>query len=604
MTSFSYRPISGDIRLLTIQPGHRDASLACQLQDVVLNEQPAYEALSYTWGDANDRRPITLDGFPWDVTANLDCALRHLRHQDKPRIMWIDALCINQADMDEKAEQIPKMRIIYTSATKVVIWLGPAGDDGDAAMEGIQHIATKFRDLGDVNFHCITPDDLRQAGIDVTNINWPSVWSFLNRPYWQRIWVLQELAACSIQGELVDENDKGVIVCGSKSISKFDYELFTVLLLMISRSTEFAASGILEGQEPARSFQFSGFPLALHMGLVYSNGNNLPMLLWCAPRFKASVPHDMVYALLGLATGEESALVIPDYSKPIESVYAELYLSLMLHSKSLASILFNRINHDGRGPSWILDLKPRLDFGSAWVRESKEKPFEAATNVPMDINFDNETRYLAAKGIKIGVLDVVVGPHSQITASPSPGGSEEQPGIAGIARFTKFYQELKAFSQTLSVDEREGFWRITVMDYDLHNWDDPKTPAPQHFAEEFEVAMGEQEIPADYGPDLSPEARRQDYFLKSKYVANLTESTRNRCFFRTTSGKMGLGPYDSKKGDVVAALFGAERFLVLRPISTGYELVGDAYVQGGMFGEFLSAYLNGDRSVMEEFILC
>ncbi|KAM5370580.1 hypothetical protein ACJZ2D_008406 [Fusarium nematophilum] len=501
--------------------------------------------------------------------------------------------------MEEKAEQIPKMWDIYTLATKVVAWLGPAGDDGDAAMEEIQEIATSFDEAdGEMPIAGIGPDDLRRAGIDVAKIDWSSIWSFLNRPYWRRIWVLQELASCG---------DKGIIMCGSKTMPKTDFEGFTMLLTIITRSTQFAAGGVL--QEPTRSLAMFGIPSALRMSMTYWAGYDLDMLLWLAPHFEASVSHDMVYALLGLASKEESALIDPDYSKPIEEVYADVYKNLVLHSKSLSCILFNRIGYHGRGPSWILDVAPRLSAGPAWVN-GETTHFKAAASVPMDVHFDDGTRRLTAKGVKIGVLEAVVGPNSQTPAPPS----DEQPAttaesmaqLPNVIAFSKFLQELGKFGQTLSNDDdREAFWRTAVMDSDLSDLDDPVTPAPERFKEKFQVVMCDGELPADYQPDLPPEARRAHYWNGAKLLSNLMDSTQNRCFFRMACGKMGLGPYDSREGDVVAAVFGAERFFVLRPVvPAGYEVVGDAYVRGGMEGEFLEAYLNGDESAVEEFVIC
>ncbi|KAF4996501.1 hypothetical protein FDECE_12417 [Fusarium decemcellulare] len=352
-----------------------------------------------------------------------------------------------------------------------------------------------------------------------------------------------------------------------------------------------------------------GLPPALRMFMTYWADYDLAMSLWLAAHFQASVPHDMVYALLGLAPKDESALIIPDYSKPVEAVYFDVYKSLILHSKSLSCVLFNRTCHSGHGPSWILQVAPRLSAAPLWANDGT---FKAAANVPMDIYFKDDSRHMVAMGIKIGVLDAVVGPHSQIQQSQPPHRSEEQPDelestaeLPSAVSFRNFMEDLKVFRQTLSSDDDlEGLWRTLAMDHDMSDLDNPITPAPRHFGEEFEVATGCKDVPADYEPDLPPDMKRPHYLQFSKFLYNVLDSTQNRCFFRTACGKMGLGPYDSKEGDVVAALFGAERFFMLRPISTGYQVVGDAYVQGGMFGEFVSAYVNGDDSAVEEFVLC
>ncbi|SPJ92807.1 uncharacterized protein FTOL_13772 [Fusarium torulosum] len=617
MTTFSYDPISADLgqfRLLTIQPGSWHAILECRLENAVLGQKPFYEALSYTWGDANNKRPIILNGFSWHVTANLECALRHLRYEDKSRVMWIDALCINQNDMREKSEQVPKMWDIYASSKKVVAWLGLAGPDGDAAMEGIQDLGQKWSKVDEeLPLVGISPDTLRQAGIQVSNIAWWPIWTFLNRPYWRRIWVIQELATYEIGATAADDGDKVVIMCGTKSMSKFWIGGFCSIILLV---TKLVANFIVDGnvQEPLRTIATLGVPSAVRMHLAYMNHPaDLGFLLHLAPEFEATDPHDKVYALLGLVSKEESSLIIPDYSKPIESVYIEMYRSLILYFKTLRYLLFNRVSYDGQGPSWIPCATKTLCFRFPWTPDIVQ--LKATAKVTLDIRFDNLMHHLTAKGIEIGFLDVIIGPNSQIQApSALPGGSVSTAGppqraqpideLPSAINNQKFFCQLCAFGRTLSKNARECFWRALVMDFDLTDLENRITPAPTHFEEEFEVLAGIRAMPANFEPDLPFKTRCQHWCTSSKFFRNFVECTHNRCFFRTSCNKMGLGPYDSKQGDVVVALFGAGRFVVLRPTFKGYELVGDAYIQGAEDEKFLLAYSKGDDSDMKDFVIC
>lgn len=91
-----------------------------------------YEALSYTWGDVKDlanRGEILLHGQEHEITQNLESGLRHLRFKDKPRILWADAVCINQTDLDERVQQVSQMHQIYNpgGASHVLVWLGEQG---------------------------------------------------------------------------------------------------------------------------------------------------------------------------------------------------------------------------------------------------------------------------------------------------------------------------------------------------------------------------------------------------------------------------------------------------------------------------------------------
>jgi len=103
-----YRPLlrgTGNIRLLVLLPSEeKSADLKCILCAACLRKEPKYEALSYTWGDPRETFPILLNGEVVQATKTLVSALRHLRYTEegKVRVMWIDAVCINQSDVEEK----------------------------------------------------------------------------------------------------------------------------------------------------------------------------------------------------------------------------------------------------------------------------------------------------------------------------------------------------------------------------------------------------------------------------------------------------------------------------------------------------------------------
>ncbi|RFN46274.1 het-domain-containing protein [Fusarium flagelliforme] len=644
MSSFSYTPISGErgeIRLLIIQPGTGDETVECHLQKAVLSEDPSYEALSYTWGSAKNTHLITLNGFPRDVTDNLGLALRSLRQPEKPRTMWIDALCINQADLDEKSEQLPKMWDIYTSATRLVAWLGPArqappaqvktgesiwaqicdfwrklfgylfpsrGHDGEAAIEAIQDVVLKLKDVFYEELNHVSPGLLLGLGVNVNLIDWPCIWDFLNRSYWRRVWVVQELASRRAPW-IWHEGDTSIIMCGSKSILKTDLERFMVILFAI------LAWGYREFQkddgsliEPLKSSLTLGHTAALRMWQIYFGNSDLEGLLCLTRMLQATVPHDRLYGMLGLVPDEQKYLIVPDYSKPIKSVYADICKGLILHTKSLDCILYNRISYNGERPSWTSDAGPRFPDGVLW--EKGEAKFDAATKIPLSIGPTDIPHCLSVKGIRVGVLDVVIGPCNQEMPPEVQRELKEHLHRIGpdlklpiALDFDCFMSEVVAFRETLSIDDREVLWRTLTMDHVIATVDDKTTPAPQSFEEEFQILMEIRELPADFEPNLRPKDRLDTYHQRSDFRRAVVVNGGNRCFFRTACGKMGLGPYSSRKGHEVAALFGGERFCVLRPVSAGFEVVGDAYVHGGMHGEFLSAVLDGDDSALEEFIL-
>jgi hypothetical protein len=175
----SLLPGPDSIRLLRLMP-HKDevAPLRCELFSYSLQEASKgshlYEALSYVWGDQNKTLPISIGKHRFDVTENLHAALSRLRDRSFERIIWVDAICINQANKEEKEKQIQLMARIYNQAYSVVVWLGEEADDSDQALEAIvragNHRGLSFTD-------------------DVTVQR--AVIKLLQRKWFRRIWVME-----------------------------------------------------------------------------------------------------------------------------------------------------------------------------------------------------------------------------------------------------------------------------------------------------------------------------------------------------------------------------------------------------------------------------
>ncbi len=138
-----YQPLAKPrfIRVLTLLPSPTSTRpIECRLHQASLDDlkdlkpKYTYEALSYVWGDKNGSVPITCDGRELLVTPNCASALRHLRHKLTRRVLWIDAICIDQLSVEERNCQVPLMGEIYTTARKVIIWLGPSEAKDEALL--------------------------------------------------------------------------------------------------------------------------------------------------------------------------------------------------------------------------------------------------------------------------------------------------------------------------------------------------------------------------------------------------------------------------------------------------------------------------------------
>ena len=170
----SLLPGPNSIRLLRLRPPKDEtAPIKCQLFDYSLDESdkrpPQYEALSYVWGDLEKTLPIFIDERRFNVTENLHAALRRLRDRSIEWV-WVDAICINQQDRQERGHQIRSMAKIYGKANRVVVWLGEAADNSDRAFEEIR---------------------TRRKGLEFSDneVIQQAVLALLQRPWFRRIWV-------------------------------------------------------------------------------------------------------------------------------------------------------------------------------------------------------------------------------------------------------------------------------------------------------------------------------------------------------------------------------------------------------------------------------
>jgi hypothetical protein len=151
-----------------------------------------FTALSYVWGDEKIRDPIIINGVGTSITRNLAEVLYRLRAEGKAQYLWADAVCINQYDNGEKSVQVSKMDQIYSKATRTYIWLGEEGDRSDLAMHLVANCSQE-----------------KMAAFDPEAAEWQSLYRLLRRPWWTRLWIIQEAVL----------SRKAIVKCGAMEVS-------------------------------------------------------------------------------------------------------------------------------------------------------------------------------------------------------------------------------------------------------------------------------------------------------------------------------------------------------------------------------------------------
>jgi hypothetical protein len=128
---------SEEIRLLCLFPGSGAEVIKCSVTHVKFSDEVPYEALSYMWGPEHPVRLIAINENDFGIRENLWLALQHLRLENETRLLWIDAICINQENTDERNHQVTQMGKVYNLASRVVVWLGGSNSSSRLAFEAL-----------------------------------------------------------------------------------------------------------------------------------------------------------------------------------------------------------------------------------------------------------------------------------------------------------------------------------------------------------------------------------------------------------------------------------------------------------------------------------
>jgi len=293
-TAFSYQALSSNhIRVLELQPAQKGETLVCNLRTQGLQEIP-YEAISYVWGKPTKDVTILCDGQILSITTNLSEALAAFRLKGEPRRLWADGICINQDDDTEREAQVRLMGQIYSTAERVLGWLGP--DAGNGRL--IKDIIYRFNYRPDESIQYVqetlrlpqTPDDNFVA-------EWNAIKDFFDRPFFHRVWIIQELGL----------GKQAVLWFGSHSI---DWSEISRFVFILDNKAAFLVN----------HFRLRSW-IVNHTYLIWQHFNGRPRysfeeILHWARVHQSTDQRDRIFAMLGhpSATVDGSLVVQPNYA--------------------------------------------------------------------------------------------------------------------------------------------------------------------------------------------------------------------------------------------------------------------------------------------------
>jgi hypothetical protein len=186
------------LRLLRLQPGDYSDPIECTLEIVTHEEsKDQYEAISYCWGNSNDTIPIVCNGLHVPVTRSLESAMRRFRTPSgsTARLLWADAICINQKDDEEKGKQVGRMGEVYMNASCVLVWLGCNVNEATATStfafisETVQYLDEAYLRGGRIISSI--PRFTEPFPICLEEGKWLQVAALLQTDWFWRMWALQ-----------------------------------------------------------------------------------------------------------------------------------------------------------------------------------------------------------------------------------------------------------------------------------------------------------------------------------------------------------------------------------------------------------------------------
>jgi hypothetical protein len=590
-----------NIRLIFIHPANDEGErLECTCLPFDIDKAPPYEALSYAWGTIQQPHEILCNGQAIGIQPSLLTALRRLRLSQSERVLWADAICINQSDNAEKSHQVPLMGRIYSNAERVIVWLGPGDSQKtQTAFETLWHIASACYQYNQEN-GIDDEDFLADHGAVTLPVEafapsaFASLKELFSKHWFSRIWCVQEIRLAR----------DALVLWGQDELSWKD--------LAMGASWIFdRAKRRWDESDPLASYIFNVDTINATI-MHYASAPTLLELFRSLRGFQASDPRDKVYGVLNLISlrAEREAIEV-DYSKTVGQVYADtvlvvirLYsrlttLTYVTHSAEYAAQELGDSNeeHDKSHDSYD---KTYRSWAPLWngpthtlllgLNGSNDCPWkpcgEDVTCVPN--TYHPETEQLCLRGImyeKVQEVEDAVA-HSTWNART----------LADLHPFFNVYTRLRTapfstnpneeFEQRISKLARTvtaGSWKSRYLQYlDANDQEIYWWAFMQFMARMIELQDTGDEGPFQHSTDWKG------------FEEEAFSTCEHRRMFWTEHGCLGLGPACMRAGDVVVVLHGGNTPYVLRPRGDKYLFMGQAYVDDIMNGQLMEKLSRGE----------
>ncbi|USP74762.1 uncharacterized protein yc1106_02036 [Curvularia clavata] len=586
-------------RMLALEPSEDFSDdIKCHVHNRSRSRNPEYEALSYRWGDPKDTTTIYVrlteyqgeqesdetPYTPWPVTRDLEQALRSLRLPDKMRLLWVDALCINQNDDLEKGQQVRIMGKIYQNCVRDLLWLGPENAQIGRAMR----LILKLQGHGESGHDRTCRSMIETESTTFSAFSdqaWDDLKSLILHPVvWDRVWIIQELIL----------SPEFTLVCGKDTLdwSCIDSVLDDnrdILRIFDLRGTELRM--LPEVIHKVSIIRMYRMPPEVTTRLF---SKSLLTTFFTFLEWEATDRRDKVHAVLSLTTDGKGLDV--DYRKTMDQLsidfattcLAQGNVRLLSHNTNYCVDKTQYLKHHPSSRGDAINetelLVPRRKDWPTWIPDLSDDIIRNAKSP--GLSTAGIANYKACGSMEC--MEAMQVSRCQITPSL-------ELLMAGV-----FVDSVALVNPITLVSENE-----TARDRwtrDVLAWAPPETKQPNAILQPYPWSDAEHEsvvsaywhtIVTDRRTDkrLNAEDLRQpQWYMEISEGSDVPEENMLLAgwrFGKTAAGMYCMLPPQSKVGDTLCVPSGGQVPLLLRRRSGDrevYELIGEAYVHGIMDG--------------------
>lgn len=571
------------IRLATLHPGPKNSQPCITMSNSAWqNNTVSYEALSYVWGDEKAKKRITVDGSNFEITENLYSALIHIRFEDRPRVLWIDAICIDQSNIKEKNHQVASMAEIYENCQRVIVWLGDEYDQVELLPTFIENVIQVMQEklpngqalLSNIGLSNLYGNTIQTEVIDAIFSSdlipgWRRFFPLVRSQWWRRAWVVQEFATAP-----------DAIFC----VGKFSFDWMMICLLIITLDSgrrlprlshlklgegeSYLVNAALDVYFSRLKWQNKKLHQNSHKGLS-QKADDFVNLLHSQVARNCGDSRDKVYSILSIADSEIRQVLHPDYSKPTRSVFIATVRAYVDTFKDLNILGYKPHEPAPEYPSWCPDWRSGRKIMTMNYYKASAKTAATAT-----FSEDESTIYI--NGFHVGTVeehsiqgtsDTVSANKDWTTLSWDLGAmaSKIQHGCRHMQTGTPEV-ELETCATIIAETMVTGRWQISNSNYE--------------------------ECPPLVTDPVTGEWWLGDDKRMFNYIVCRRAS--GRTVILCDNKKVGLAPRGTRVGDEIWIFLGAATPFVIRRIDgESYILIGECFVHGIMKGEAMEDLRKG-----------